>query len=246
MVKKYFKIIFPILLVALYAMMVLRIYFSGKVTFFVHPDFAIAILMCGAFLLLLTFLLISGIGKIKSDLGASHSFTANAGKTFLAVLPILMFLIFPIKPLSSQAFLSRSIDSAPGQFFSRKTVQTPEFIINTENRSLIDWIRLFSQSTDYDNFISLKAKLTGFVLKDDQLPEGYFVLARFVISCCAADARPIGLTVKYDQNFNSFQADEWLEVTGKFVVEELNGQKKPVLIIDNAKKIDTPDNPYIS
>jgi uncharacterized repeat protein (TIGR03943 family) len=157
-----------------------------------------------------------------------------------------MFLIFPIKPLSSQAFLSRSIDSAPGQFFSRKTVQTPEFIINTENRSLIDWIRLFSQSTDYDNFISLKAKLTGFVLKDDQLPEGYFVLARFVISCCAADARPIGLTVKYDQNFNSFQADEWLEVTGKFVVEELNGQKKPVLIIDNAKKIDTPDNPYIS
>lgn len=235
-----------ITLVFLYAYMVLRIFFSGKSTFYIHPDFTLAILVCGLFFAILAFLLVVSLGTKKAWGGDSHSVTINYGKLFLAVLPVALFLIFPAKPLSSQAFLARSIDSTQNQVFSRKVVQTPQFIINTENRSLIDWIRLFSQSNDYAGFVSLKARLTGFVLKDENLPDGYFTLARFVISCCAADARPIGLIVKYDSNLYKLFPDQWLEVRGEFAVEKINGQDKPVLILKDAKSIEIPDNPYIS
>ncbi|MCC7432404.1 TIGR03943 family protein [Candidatus Peregrinibacteria bacterium] len=235
-----------IALVFLYAYMVLKIFFSGKSTFYIHPDFTLAVLVCGLFFALLAFLLVVSLGTKKSWGADSHSVMTNYGKLLLVVLPVALFLIFPAKPLSSQAFLARSIDSTQNQVFSRRVVQTPEFIINTENRSLIDWIRLFSQSNDYASFTSLKARLTGFVLKDESLPDGYFTLARFVISCCAADARPIGLIVKYDSNLYNLSPDQWLEVRGEFAVEEINGQNKPVLILKDAKTIEIPDNPYIS
>ena len=55
--------------------------------------------------------------------------------------------------------------------------------------------------------------LTGFVLSGGQT-SGTFVIARLVITCCAADARPIDIGV--ESNRPPPPADTWVTVTGTY------------------------------
>jgi hypothetical protein len=45
-------------------------------------------------------------------------------------------------------------------------------------------------------FIGQEARLIGFVYRDDRFNGDEFMISRFVISCCAADAAPLGLVVR--------------------------------------------------
>jgi uncharacterized membrane protein YcgQ (UPF0703/DUF1980 family) len=53
-------------------------------------------------------------------------------------------------------------------------------------------------------------QLTGFVSKTGRP----FTLSRFYITCCVADAAPIGVRVLPDGKASGLQRDDWLDVTG--------------------------------
>jgi len=235
-----------ILILAGYVFMSLQLYFSGKVTYYVHPDFAFLDLISGIFMAVVLLFLIASEGFKSSRGPISHSFSENKFKLVLAVLPLILFFLFQPRALSSQAFIARSIAGGGDIGLSRQLQQPAEFVINTEKRELIDWIRLFSQNAEPDTYAGMKVHVSGFVLRDGSLPDNYFTLARLVISCCAADARPIGLPVKYGASKCNFKSDEWLDLTGVFTVENVGGQRQPVIVINDAKEIPVPANPYVS
>jgi len=56
--------------------------------------------------------------------------------------------------------------------------------------------------------------LTGFVMKAGASPKAPFTLGRFYITCCVADAIPIGVTVDPTLAEGGFPANTWLDVTG--------------------------------
>jgi len=74
--------------------------------------------------------------------------------------------------------------------------------------------------------------LQGFVLKDDTLPENVIIVARQIISCCAADAMPYGFSVLVE-NADDFEAGEWLSVSGmvEVVIMQNYGDYLPYPII---------------
>ncbi|PZE21259.1 TIGR03943 family putative permease subunit [Paenibacillus xerothermodurans] len=88
-----------------------------------------------------------------------------------------------------------------------------------------------------DQFTGKKLELTGFVYRPEDMKDNQFVLGRFSIQCCSADAAPIGLLVAYDraQNFN---ADEWVTVTGTIRKTKFN--EMDILMLQ-AEKIATAE-----
>ena len=81
-------------------------------------------------------------------------------------------------------------------------------------------------------------QLTGFVLK--QRTDG-FVLARLVITCCAADARPVEVYIRTAQHP---PADEWVTVTGTYAGVDPVDTTFPLLASTAIVGVAQPKNPY--
>jgi putative membrane protein len=77
--------------------------------------------------------------------------------------------------------------------------------------------------------------------------DGSPYLARMVLSCCAADARPVkvGLTGDVPADLT---ADSWLEVVGtytdKTTTDQVNDGVIPYIEVAQAKPIPAPHNQY--
>jgi putative membrane protein len=84
--------------------------------------------------------------------------------------------------------------------------------------------------------------LTGFVMKAGNSPKAPFTLGRFYITCCVADAIPIGVTVDPTLAEGGFPKDSWLEVTGAL---DKNG-KGYVVDAERIEQIPEPSNPYLA
>ncbi|WP_426505523.1 TIGR03943 family putative permease subunit [Dactylosporangium sp. McL0621] len=87
--------------------------------------------------------------------------------------------------------------------------------------------------------------MSGFIVVDGD--KRY--LTRMIITCCAADARPVkvGLTGAVPP---STTADSWLEVTGTYTPQTdpdpIDGEPIPYLAVTAAHPIPTPKQPYES
>jgi uncharacterized repeat protein (TIGR03943 family) len=88
--------------------------------------------------------------------------------------------------------------------------------------------------------------LTGFLIDG---PNGEPYLARMVVGCCAADARPVKVGLTGDVPAD-LEPDTWLEVEGHYVEhadrDPLNGGLIPYLQVTKANPIAAPAHPYES
>ena len=84
--------------------------------------------------------------------------------------------------------------------------------------------------------------LTGFVSHEATGADGHFELSRFYITCCVADAIPIGVTVVPGSGVKARpRRDEWLVVTGAVVRE---GDEFGVRAL-KIKPATQPEHPYL-
>ena len=79
----------------------------------------------------------------------------------------------------------------------------------------------------------------GFVYKQNNEKQG-FMLVRFLITCCAADATPLGVEIVY-QNSEQLKQDEWVKVYGKCNIEG----NRVVILADQVKKTQPPPDVYL-
>lgn len=241
--KKYVLPFFPAIFLLGYGGYLTYLFFSRKIQLFVHQDYMVLTLVGGIVLVVV------GLLNLFANFSKSHRTHSNSEKLrlrdlLIVLIPLLLVVIIEPKPLSTATALLRSTGLNSDLGISRKASKVSQFAINTENRSLLDWIQLFNDAPEPERYKDLKAKLSGFVLKDPALPADYFVISRFVISCCAADARPVGIPVKYDPQKYSFKNDQWIELEGFFDIDTFQGNRQPVLVLQNSHDISIPENPY--
>jgi uncharacterized repeat protein (TIGR03943 family) len=88
--------------------------------------------------------------------------------------------------------------------------------------------------------------LSGFLMAPE---DGAHYLARMVITCCAADARPIKVGLAGELPADA-APDGWLEVTGIYLprtdTDPVNGEPIPYLAVSAARTIPAPKHPYES
>jgi putative membrane protein len=84
--------------------------------------------------------------------------------------------------------------------------------------------------------------LTGFVSSAEELPGGTFGLARFYVSCCAADAIPYTAAVDPGETSGaSHEPDTWLHVSGTL---ERRGEDI-VVVAEEVDETEEPEDPYL-
>lgn len=95
-----------------------------------------------------------------------------------------------------------------------------------------------------DQFTGKKVKLSGFVYRDETMNERQFVIGRFSIQCCSADAAPFGVLVESDKA-NLYAADQWVELTGTIAKTKFGGSELMVIKATQLSKIEAPKEQYV-
>ena len=166
----------------------------------------------------------------------------------LLTVPVLLALV-PPRPLGTDAMATRAlqIGSVPA---TAALGVTNELEVGAAGapRTVLDWLVRFDQATagggDLSRFAGESARVRGFVYRDERFPAGTFMVSRFLLSCCAADAAPIGLAVRWpDAEF--LEDDSWVWVNGVFSVETFLGERMPVLVGAEVTAADQPPQPYL-
>ncbi|KAB7708643.1 TIGR03943 family protein [Bacillus aerolatus] len=93
-------------------------------------------------------------------------------------------------------------------------------------------------------YIGRTLKLKGFVYREEDFQPNQFVLARFLITHCVADANVIGFLTEFDKA-HTVKENAWLEIEGTFHTTTYNNAEVPVLKIVSWKEISEPAEPYV-
>jgi uncharacterized repeat protein (TIGR03943 family) len=163
---------------------------------------------------------------------------------------------------------------AIGSEMIKKTPVPQTFATNsftTNNRNLTNSVSMVAKQqneeseaslamklqADPKTYIGKRVSLDGFVYHPPELPPNYFILTRYFVFCCIADAYPIGITVR-SQDTIQLKNDTWVHVSGVIqtkpfpILDQIeptnwypSDVKKPVIVADSVQVIPTPDKPYM-
>lgn len=94
------------------------------------------------------------------------------------------------------------------------------------------------------NFVGKKVEISGFVYREEGMTEEQFVVSRFAVQCCSADAAPFGFMVEGSLG-KSLNKDTWVNVSGTMGTTMYGGNE--ILKIDAARvqRIEAPATPYV-
>lgn len=236
-----------------WGVLLLKYSFTGQYKLLIHPNYFSLVLGSGIILLVLGIIKVRSILNDRQPNNSDHIslFPPGLGNSLLLIVAIAGLLI-PPKILTSQTAMKRGVGDLPLTTIQPQAFRTAS---KPEERSLIEWIRTINAYPEPDAYSGQPAKITGFVLHLSELPDNYIMLSRFVITCCAVDAYPIGIPVKLDTSRNDYPVDSWLTVTGSAIAQTLPvkdrietnkiTEKRSVVIEARAiETIPTPSDPY--
>jgi putative membrane protein len=175
-----------------------------------------------------------------------HSHGLTWGGVALVMLPILLGIAVPPRPLGASALANRELNTSLNQTTMPGIIGGAAQKASTEMNHL-DWWKRFRASSNLNQdpqVIGQEAKVVGFVYQDERYGEGHFLLVRYTVSCCVADASALGLVVAAEAAA-SLQPDQWVEVSGTFTPSTLEAWQMPVLEASAITPIEIPDQPYL-
>lgn len=110
-----------------------------------------------------------------------------------------------------------------------------------------EWSSVLRQTSDLGFFDDKPATaLLGFVTPDADDPDNLFYVSRFVVTCCAVDAQPLGVPVYLPGWQSTFGADAWVEVSGPFASNPSRTSVQAIVIVpDSVEEVEQPDEPYL-
>lgn len=132
---------------------------------------------------------------------------------------------------------------APKGFYElleKKLLKKPE--ISIKDTDYIPVMNIIENNTD--QFVGKKIEVSGFVYHEKGFKDNQFVVARFGISCCAADASVYGLLSTLE-NASALKKDTWVHIKGIIQKTTYNGENVPYIQVQRIESIRKPDNPYV-
>lgn len=241
-----------ILLVSL-GLFLLSRYLNGSLSYYIHPRFNV-----------LTVLTAIGLVGVAIAYGRHHFLAGQTGHEhqgpehhdhdhshdlswaglLLLAIPVVLGIIVQPRPLGASALTNREF--SVGSLSSARAPEGSYFttIATAGERNIMDWLYAFQSARDPGDFDGEEAHVIGFVYRDDRFDAGTFMVSRFTVSCCVADAAPVGLIVRWPQTLE-LAGDTWVEVAGHFESGRFGDTVMPILIADSVVITDPPAQPYL-
>jgi uncharacterized repeat protein (TIGR03943 family) len=171
------------------------------------------------------------------DEHADHGHSGEPRVAWLLLLPVFGLLLVAPPALGSYAANRSGMSLQAQSDFAPLPAGDPAKI------SVLD----YASRAIFDEGRSLgdrRVQVTGFVSAS---PDGNFYLTRMILSCCAADARPIKIAMSGRLPENLKQ-DTWLRVVGTYVSrtakDPINGERIPFIEVGEAETIAAPSEEY--
>lgn len=162
---------------------------------------------------------------------------SDAWTVGLTLLPVVLVLALPPASLTSFASSRRSSFSSAGFVTSAEELREGDL-------SLADVAGALRSEGSMKALVAragAEVTFTGFVTRDSAMPVDEFVLTRFLISCCVADALSVEARV-VGAPPGKFDNDDWVRVRGNFY--PLGNE----VIVDSSEitRVPKPKRPYLN
>ena len=167
----------------------------------------------------------------------NHGFVPWPALLVVAV-PLILGVLVPSQPLGANA-VDGNLSLSAATTINATTATIPPL-----QRNVLDWLRTFSMAQDMSSFNGQPADVIGFVYTEPAFGGDHFMVARFAISCCVADASAIGVPVVW-KDAPDLKADTWVRVKGTFEVGSFRDDTVPVLQAASVEVVPQPEHPYL-
>jgi putative membrane protein len=209
----------------------------------------VAILGLSASVIMIIFLLVISFGLMcliqspnneKSEYRQPSEISGTA--LIILAVPLLLGVIVPSRPLSTSSLSTRGMNLSSPMSIGQQLIKPME--IAPDDRTVLDWIKIFNYEKDLTTYLDTSANVIGFVYHDPRLASGQFMVGRFTLTCCVADAFAIGMVVDWPDSANLVD-NSWINVKGKVDVLTIDGQKVPVIHAITVIPVEAPEQPYL-
>jgi putative membrane protein len=95
-----------------------------------------------------------------------------------------------------------------------------------------------------DSFVGKRIELTGFVYREPEFSDEHIVIGRRGNPCCVEDEGIFGI-ISSASNASEFTDNQWVKVEGKLSKMNYFGVTVPHLIIEDIRKIEAPEDPFV-
>ena len=171
-----------------------------------------------------------------------HDHKPASANLWIMIIPLLIGVLIPAKPLDSTAVSAKGLTTTSAIISSNSS--SHPFETESEQRNVLDWVKVFYFEKDLNPYLGQKAAVTGFVYFDSQLPKGQFFVSRFILACCAADAYAVGMIVEPPAG-TSVKSDDWVQIRGPVAMVSFDGHNSPLIRAETITPIPQPDQPYL-
>lgn len=187
-------------------------------------------------------------GRRPGGAGRRTRIALGGAAAIVTIGVTVAMLVLPPTTLSARTAQQRSVDSAT---LSNATGSEAAVSllgsegVDTSQYGVKDWAALIRQTTDTTALVGKQVRLSGFVVPGE---DGSFTLTRFVISCCAVDAQPVGLGVVTDAGDRPDAVPDegqWVTVTGALAANpDQSADARIVIKAAKVTEIAQPKDPY--
>ncbi|MHC1781184.1 MAG: TIGR03943 family protein [Anaerolineaceae bacterium] len=174
----------------------------------------------------------------------AFSSPSDLSVTTLIILsvPLILGSLVPVKPLSTSSLTTRGMSLSAPSAIGDQTFESME--ISPDDRTVLDWVKLFNYEENLSDHIGTTADVIGFVYHDPRLEDGRFMVGRFIITCCVADAFAVGMVVDAPGSVE-LEENSWVNVKGAVDVTTIDGRKVPLIHAQSVIPVPAPDQPYL-
>lgn len=221
---------------------------SGSIFFFINQRFVPLILFGAAAAIVLA----AGAAWLWARRPTAHAHDHDHARTpahfpfgtvVLVTLPLVLGLAIPARPLGASAVDNKGLNtSAPLSASGGGAATTLQ--IAPEERTILDWVRAFNYAPDASAFNDQPADVVGFVYRNNRLAENQFMIGRFIVTCCAADASAVALIAEWPEAAQ-LPENAWVRVRGPVRAAELDGQAIPLIAATHVEPVAQPEQPYM-
>lgn len=186
---------------------------SGNLALFLHPRGWRLLILAALVLLLLS---VASWQQARS----AHSHTPIGWSHALFMLPLMLALCCPPQMLPTEVVIKKglwgvlrgpAVSCTGNHDHEHRAVFAPGEPITINNDNFIATMEMLWYDTD--NHLGRELEMLGFVYEDPVLGPNDFVIARLIMTCCAADAEVAGLLCRYARR-DQLLAGQWITVRG--------------------------------
>jgi uncharacterized repeat protein (TIGR03943 family) len=216
----------------LFALLVAKLWLTGTLRYFVNDRTAWIVLLGGCLFAVVGLVAVYRAWRSPYEPGSSW-------RTLVFLLPVLIGLLVPARPLSVTS----------GQASSLGALQLASHVSSGDPGDTFGmWVGALNDHPDPSWWTGQHVTLVGFVARQAGLPHRSFIIGRYLVTCCVVDASLLGFPVQLDRGPIPAEG-AWVQVNGTFGSHywtDPSGTHYPVVEHARIVPVSIPSSPYLS